>query len=81
MEAYWNNPEETQQAFWEGWLQTGDIASMSKDGYIKILDRKKEMINVSGFNDHIVYICLRGLTDLLFQTCLDHALICCAGVF
>lgn len=50
MECYWNNPEETEQAFWEGWLQTGDIATMSSDGYVKILDRKKEMINVSGFN-------------------------------
>jgi long-chain acyl-CoA synthetase len=50
MESYWNNPEETQQAFVDGWLQTGDIASMSPDGFIKILDRKKEMINVSGFN-------------------------------
>jgi long-chain acyl-CoA synthetase len=50
MECYWNNPEETEQAFWEGWLQTGDIATISHDGYVKILDRKKEMINVSGFN-------------------------------
>lgn len=50
METYWNNPEETKQIFWEGWLQTGDIVTMSNDGYIKILDRKKEMINVSGFN-------------------------------
>ncbi|OJW68916.1 MAG: long-chain-fatty-acid--CoA ligase [Candidatus Amoebophilus sp. 36-38] len=50
MEMYWNNPEETKQVFWEGWLQTGDIVTMSKDGYLKVLDRKKEMINVSGFN-------------------------------
>lgn len=50
MESYWNNPEETEQAFHEGWLQTGDIATMTPDGYVKILDRKKEMINVSGFN-------------------------------
>lgn len=50
MDEYWNNPEETKQAFVDGWLQTGDIASISPDGFIKILDRKKEMINVSGFN-------------------------------
>eukprot|EP01132_Coremiostelium_polycephalum_P003048 gene3048-3812_t len=50
MEQYWNNPLETAQAFDHGWLQTGDIAIMSPDGYVKILDRKKEMINVSGFN-------------------------------
>ena len=34
-----------------------------------------------GFNDHIVYICLHSLTDLLFQTCMDHAFLCCVGVF
>jgi len=50
MDEYWNNPEETKQAFVDDWLQTGDIASISPDGFIKILDRKKEMINVSGFN-------------------------------
>lgn len=50
MDSYWKNPEETQQAFVDGWLQTGDIASISPDGFMKILDRKKEMINVSGFN-------------------------------
>ena len=50
MEAYWNNAAETEQVFIEGWLQTGDIATISADGYLKILDRKKEMINVSGFN-------------------------------
>jgi long-chain acyl-CoA synthetase len=50
MAGYWKNPEETKQVFLDGWLQTGDIATISEDGYIKLLDRKKEMINVSGFN-------------------------------
>ncbi len=50
MDNYWNNEEETAKTFVDGWLQTGDIASISPDGFIKILDRKKEMINVSGFN-------------------------------
>jgi long-chain acyl-CoA synthetase len=50
MDSYWNNEEETEKVFIDGWLQTGDIASISFDGFIKILDRKKEMINVSGFN-------------------------------
>ena len=36
---------------------------------------------MSGFNEHIVYVCLHCFADLLFQTCLNHALICCAGVF
>ena len=34
-----------------------------------------------GYNDHIIYVCLHCFTDLACQTCLNHALICCAGVF
>jgi long-chain acyl-CoA synthetase len=50
MKEYWNKPLETAQVLHDGWLQTGDIAVMTQDGYIKIVDRKKEMINISGFN-------------------------------
>lgn len=51
MKGYWNSPEETQKAFTEdGWLRTGDIATMDKDGFIYIVDRKKDMVIVSGFN-------------------------------
>ncbi|MEM7055311.1 MAG: AMP-binding protein [Bacteroidota bacterium] len=50
MKEYWQKPAETEKVLLNGWLQTGDVAVMSKDGYIKIVDRKKEMINVSGFN-------------------------------
>ena len=50
MHEYWQQPVETAQVFVEGWLQTGDIAVIDKNGFVKILDRKKEMINVSGFN-------------------------------
>lgn len=50
MREYWQQPAETAQAFIKGWLQTGDIAVMSQDGFVSIVDRKKEMINVSGFN-------------------------------
>lgn len=50
MDNYLNNRQETAEVLIDGWLQTGDIASMSTGGFIKILDRKKEMINVSGFN-------------------------------
>ena len=50
MKAYWNRPEETEKAFWGDWFKTGDIAVIDKDGFIKIVDRKKEMILVSGFN-------------------------------
>ncbi|MGL1885632.1 MAG: AMP-binding protein [Reichenbachiella sp.] len=50
MKGYWNRPEETEAAFLDGWFKTGDIATMDDDGFIKIVDRKKEMILVSGFN-------------------------------
>ena len=50
MDCYWNNEEETAKVFINGWLRTGDIGYMDKDGFIKIVDRKKDMINVSGFN-------------------------------
>jgi long-chain acyl-CoA synthetase len=50
MQTYWQQPEETKQMFLHGWLQTGDVAVMDQDGFIEIIDRKKEMINISGFN-------------------------------
>lgn len=51
MKGYWNKEEESKQVFSvDGWFKTGDIGIMDEDGYIKIVDRKKEMINVSGFN-------------------------------
>lgn len=50
MLGYWQNPEETAKAFSDGWFLTGDIATMDADGYFHIVDRKKDMIVVSGFN-------------------------------
>ena len=50
MKRYWNRPEETQNVFLEDWFKTGDIAIIDQDGFVKIVDRKKEMILVSGFN-------------------------------
>ena len=50
MKEYWQKPIETANVLRDGWLFTGDIAVMDQDGYIKIIDRKKEMINISGFN-------------------------------
>lgn len=51
MKCYWNNPEETAKVFTEdGWLLTGDIASVDENGYVHLLERKKDMILVSGFN-------------------------------
>ena len=50
MKGYWNNEEETRTAFFDDYLRTGDIAKMDENGFFYIVDRKKEMINVSGFN-------------------------------
>jgi len=51
MRGYWQRPEDTQKSFTEnGFLKTGDIALIQEDGYIRIVDRKKDMIIVSGFN-------------------------------
>jgi long-chain acyl-CoA synthetase len=51
MRGYWQRPEETANVLTaDGWLRTGDIALMNEDGYFKIVDRKKDMILVSGFN-------------------------------
>ena len=50
MPAYWQRPDETARAIRDGWLYTGDIAEMDDEGYIFIVDRKKDMILVSGFN-------------------------------
>ena len=51
MKGYWQRPEATDEVIdAEGWLHTGDIAIMTEDGFFKIVDRKKDMILVSGFN-------------------------------
>ncbi|MCD6569621.1 MAG: long-chain fatty acid--CoA ligase [Deltaproteobacteria bacterium] len=50
MKGYWNMPEETATTLIDGWLYTGDIATMDEEGYFYIVDRKKDMIIASGFN-------------------------------
>ncbi len=50
MKGYYNKAEDTSKTIKDGWLYTGDIAIMEADGYFKIVDRKKDMIIVSGFN-------------------------------
>jgi len=51
MKGYWQRPNATEEVLdADGWLKTGDIAVMTEDGYFKIVDRKKDMILVSGFN-------------------------------
>ncbi|WP_293131610.1 class I adenylate-forming enzyme family protein [Okeania sp. SIO3I5] len=50
MLGYWNRPEETKKVLRNGWFHTGDLGKMDEDGYFYIVDRLKDMINVSGFN-------------------------------
>ncbi|OSN00880.1 long-chain-fatty-acid--CoA ligase FadD [Lonsdalea populi] len=50
MKGYWNQPEETAAVLKDGWLATGDIVTSDSQGFLSIVDRKKDMILVSGFN-------------------------------
>jgi long-chain acyl-CoA synthetase len=50
MRGYYNRQDATDEVLKDGWLATGDIATMDENGFFKIIDRKKDMINVSGFN-------------------------------
>jgi long-chain acyl-CoA synthetase len=50
MQGYWQRPDDSQDTLTDGWLHTGDIAEMDEDGYFRIVDRKKDMVLVSGFN-------------------------------
>lgn len=62
MLGYWNQPEETAKVLQDGWLFTGDIATVDPDGYYSIVDRKKDLILVGGFN---VYP--REVDEILYQ--------------
>lgn len=50
MQGYWQRPDENARVLSDGWLATGDVARMDDEGYFYIVDRKKDMILVSGFN-------------------------------
>jgi long-chain acyl-CoA synthetase len=62
MKGYWQMPEETAKTLRDDWLHTGDIAQMDEEGYLYIVDRKKDMINASGFK---VYP--REVEEVLYQ--------------
>lgn len=62
MKGYWNMPEETANTLRDGWLFTGDIAKVDEDGFLYIVDRKKDMIIASGFN---VYP--RDIEEVLYE--------------
>jgi long-chain acyl-CoA synthetase len=56
MRGYWQRPEETAATLADGWLHTGDIGTLDEVGYLRIVDRKKDMILVSGFNVYPVEV-------------------------
>ncbi|CAN5642498.1 long-chain fatty acid--CoA ligase [soil metagenome] len=62
MKGYWNMPDETENTLRDGWLYTGDIATMDENGYFYIVDRKKDMILAGGYN---VYP--REIEEVLFE--------------
>ncbi|MDE2403972.1 MAG: long-chain-fatty-acid--CoA ligase [Sphingomonadales bacterium] len=76
MSGYWNDPEKTAAAFAGGWFHSGDLATIDADGYITIVDRKKDMINSGGENvssreveeclythPHVAEVAVIGLPD------------------
>lgn len=62
MKGYWNRPEETAETLRDGWLYTGDIATMDEEGYFYIVDRKKDLVITGGYN---VYP--REVDEILFE--------------
>lgn len=61
-QGYYNNPEETKSSFKDGWFYTGDIGKMDEDGYLYIVDRKKDMIIAGGYN-----IYPRDIEEVLYE--------------
>jgi long-chain acyl-CoA synthetase len=61
MKGYWGRPEDTDHALRAGWLHSGDIGRMDEEGYVYIVDRVKDMVNVAGFKvwpaevEHVLY--------------------------
>jgi long-chain acyl-CoA synthetase len=60
--GYWNRPEETAQALDDGWLHTGDVGKRDEDGWFYLVDRVKDMVNVSGYK-----VWPRDVEDVLYQ--------------
>ena len=54
--GYWNKPEQSRDTFVNGWLHTGDLARVDDDGYVQIVDRKKDMVNRGGENVYCVEV-------------------------
>ena len=71
MAGYWNSPAETAATLRGGWLHTGDIGRLDADGYLYVVDRKKDLIIRGGFN-----VFPRDVEDVLLQ----HPAVAMAGV-
>ncbi len=56
VKGYWNKPEATTQTFVNGWLHTGDLARIDPNGFVQIVDRKKDMVNRGGENVYCVEV-------------------------
>src|SRR5437763_7337697 len=56
VKGYWNKPEATAETFVDGWLHTGDVARLDDEGFVQILDRKKDMVNRGGENVYCVEV-------------------------
>jgi long-chain acyl-CoA synthetase len=56
VKGYWNKPEATAEAFVDGWLHTGDMARIDAEGFVQIVDRKKDMVNRGGENVYCVEV-------------------------
>jgi acyl-CoA synthetase (AMP-forming)/AMP-acid ligase II len=54
--GYWNKPEQTAETFVDGWLHSGDLARIDGDGFVQIVDRKKDMVNRGGENVYCVEV-------------------------
>ncbi|HKD04257.1 MAG TPA: AMP-binding protein [Bryobacteraceae bacterium] len=54
--GYWKKPEATAETFADGWLRTGDLARLNQDGFVQIVDRKKDMVNRGGENVYCVEV-------------------------
>jgi len=92
MKEYWNNPEATRETIVSGWLHTGDIAKITEEGYVYILDRMKDMIirggeniysieveNVLYRNPKVLEAAVVGVTDPVFGEQVKAALVLKSG--
>jgi long-chain acyl-CoA synthetase len=76
MKGYWKSPEATADAIQNGWLHTGDLGEIDRDGFLKITGRKKELLVMSN-GKKVVPSYLEGL--LCSDSCIDQAVVCGEG--